>query len=121
MFKTVLLIKFRDDVDREEARRNWRTKHAEITISSPGVRRYVQNHWTSPIDGVPALFDGSVEIWTDDEAAFRALNADPEMFDDAVQFFDLSGAAGAAVTQYVLHSDLRDDELAELTRPDRRP
>lgn len=77
MQKVVIVIRFRPDVDREEAVRYWRDVHGPIVATVPGVRRYVQNHATSSPEGELA-FDGVVELWFDSREAFQSVLASPE-------------------------------------------
>ena len=50
MIKTVWILTFREDKDREEVSRWWRTDHGAIALRVPGIKRYVQNHFLEPLD-----------------------------------------------------------------------
>ena len=56
--------------------RYWRDVHGPIGAAMPGVRRYIQNHAGTALDGSPAPCDGFAEIWFDDmESMLRALSS----------------------------------------------
>src|SRR5437588_4650631 len=88
-FKTVWFVRFkpeiRSDPERSrEAHELWIARHGGVFgVEVPGIRRYVQNHVTSAIDGNgenPAIemdFDGFSECWFDDRAGFElAMSSD---------------------------------------------
>src|SRR5260370_2285794 len=56
----------------------WRTRHPEVVVKLPGIRRYVQSHTLlgGYKKGEP-IYDGIAEIWFDDTAAMRALAGTP--------------------------------------------
>ena len=60
----------------DDFRRYWRDEHSEIGAALPGLRKYVQNHVTSTIDGSLPPCDGFAELWFDDlESLNRALTS----------------------------------------------
>ena len=61
MVKVIFLMKFRKDLDPEDVRNWWRNDHGALALRNMGMRRYVQNHFTGPVE-----FDGCVEVWFDD-------------------------------------------------------
>jgi uncharacterized protein (TIGR02118 family) len=86
MYKVIWLTKFRADIDREEVRRWWKGHHAELAAATPGMIRYVQNHWMEPLDPAthqPAAdrqlaFDGHAEHWFESREAYDAAMASEE-------------------------------------------
>jgi uncharacterized protein (TIGR02118 family) len=85
VYKVIWLVRFRQDVPRDEVLRWWRGQHAEIAASTPGMVRYVQNHWSAPLDpathepqhGEQPAFDGHAEHWfADRESYARAMRSD---------------------------------------------
>jgi uncharacterized protein (TIGR02118 family) len=116
MYKCVWLIRFRPDLDPAEVRERWRTSHGALALEVPGIRRYVQNHWVAETDGFGRGWDGSVDVWFDDRAAFDAALASPEwaaLLEDDARLFDRSDTpafAGGVVEEYVMRWDARPDQ-----------
>ena len=119
MFKVIWLVKFRQDVDRDEVLRWWRGRHGELAAATPGMLRYVQNHWTAPLDqgtqmptrGAPT-FDGHAEHWFESRAAYEAAMASDEWkltLDDGPTGFDSSTLVGGELEEYVVSWDARSD------------
>ena len=112
MFKVVFLHKFRPDLDPHEVRLWWRTHHGALALKAPGVKRYVQNHWIeAPLAGELA-FDGMVELWWENRAAYEATMASPEwraLVDDGPNGFDASqlepSLQGGIVNEYIMRWD----------------
>lgn len=80
MVKTVAFFKRRVGMAVDEFQAYWRTRHPEVIIKLPGVRRYVQSH-TRPAayrSGEP-VYDGIAELWFDNTGAIRALRDTPEI------------------------------------------
>lgn len=80
MVKTVAFFKRRPDLGVEEFQTYWRTRHPEVVVRLPGLRRYVQSH-TRPgayRRGEP-IYDGIAELTFDDTAALRALRSTPAL------------------------------------------
>jgi uncharacterized protein (TIGR02118 family) len=76
---TVMFVPYESpSIDRGKALANWRTAHAEIVRSIPGVRRYVQNAALRSPDGLSAPFLGIAELAFDDEEAFGAASGSAE-------------------------------------------
>jgi uncharacterized protein (TIGR02118 family) len=76
---TVMFVLYESpSIDREKALAHWRTAHAEIVRSIPGVRRYVQHAALRSPDGLPAPFLGIAERAFDDEEAFGAASGSAE-------------------------------------------
>ena len=55
MYKVIWLVKFRKDMERDEVLRWWRGRHGDLAGATPGMIRYVQNHWVSPLDPATQL------------------------------------------------------------------
>ena len=111
MYKCVWMIRFRPELDPETVREAWRTTHAALALKVPGIRRYVQNHWM-PEPGVwEPTYDGTVDCWFDDKAAFQAAVASPEweaLLEDDVHLFDRSlipAFEGSVVNEYIMRWD----------------
>jgi uncharacterized protein (TIGR02118 family) len=119
MVKVIFLMKFRKDLDPEDVRNWWRNDHGALALRNMGMRRYVQNHFTGPVDEEYALggleFDGWVEVWFDDIETWRRTLASPEwqaLDADGPNGFDMTVAMGGFVTEHVMRWD---------AAPDRRP
>lgn len=95
MFKVVWVVRFREDVPGEEARRHWLGTHAELGERIPGLERYTQNHVVGPMPvGSGPLeervdFDGYSLGWFTDAAAYDAAMRSPEW---KAQFADRDNA-----------------------------
>ena len=81
MLKVIFLFKFRQDLDKAAVRQWWLTEHGEIALKNLGMKRYVQGHFVSMIDpdhaGAGMGFDGCVEVWWEDRAAYERTMASP--------------------------------------------
>lgn len=78
MVKAVSFFKRRSGMSVEAFQAYWLTRHPDVVVRLPGIRRYVQSH-TLPggyRKGEPA-YDGIAEIWFDDTGAMRALAGTP--------------------------------------------
>jgi uncharacterized protein (TIGR02118 family) len=116
MVKVIFLMKFREDRDAEEVRRWWLNDHGALALRNMGMRRYVQNHFKSPVDQEHAEgglgFDGCVEVWFDDmEACERTLASSEwqELEEDGPNGFDMTQAMGGFVTEHVMRWDAAPD------------
>lgn len=78
MFTVMFVLYESPSIDREKALAHWRTAHAEIVRSIPGVRSCVQNAALRSPDGLPAPFLGIDERAFDDEEAFGAASLSAE-------------------------------------------
>jgi uncharacterized protein (TIGR02118 family) len=112
MIKVIFLLKFRADLDKEAVRRWWLSEHGALALKNLGMKRYVQNHWVAPIAeehaaaGMP--YDGCVEVWFEDQAAYEATLASPEwkaLEDDGVNGFDMGSLHGGFVAERVMRWD----------------
>ena len=92
MIKAVFLVHRRPGMGTEEFKRYWRESHAPIGSKLPGLLKYIQNHSSLSLDGSSPPYDGFVELWFDDMAAFNGAMASPEaetMNADVANFVDL--------------------------------
>src|SRR5262245_16022397 len=84
----------------------WRTRHADVVVKMPGIRRYVQSHARPSGYRKGALpYDGIAEMWFDDTAAMKALRADPAyaaVQADEAHFIDRSRMALLITEEHVI-------------------
>lgn len=74
MVKALTFIARKPGMSVEAFQEHWRTRHAEIVVKLPGIRRYVQSHaLLSGYRKGELAYDGIAEIWFDDTGAMRAL------------------------------------------------
>lgn len=108
MYKVIFMLKFRKDITPEYARSEWLGSHGSLALTLPGLRRYVQNHWIAPATGHEQVYDGSLELFFDDEKAFNDSFSSPEgkaMLKDNLRLFDRSGTPayiGGVVEEHVM-------------------
>jgi len=78
MVKALSFFKRRPGMSVERFQEYWRTRHPDVVVKLPGIRRYVQSHTLlgGYKKGEP-IYDGIAEIWFDDTAAMRALGGTP--------------------------------------------
>lgn len=108
MYKVIFMLKFRKDITPEYARSEWLGSHGALALTLPGLRRYVQNHWMAAAEGHEQVYDGSLELFFDDEKAFKDSFAGPvgqAMMKDDLRLFDRSGTpayVGGVVEEHVM-------------------
>ena len=94
------------DVSVEEFQTHWRTRHADLVVRLPGLRRYVQNHTLpSGYTRHEPDFDGVAEAWFDDTAALRVSGKSDEyraVKADEANFLDADGLASMLVEEVVI-------------------
>ena len=74
MVKLMAFLPRKRGISPEVFQEHWRTKHAEIVVRLPGLRRYVQCHTLlSGYARRSPRWDGVAEAWFDDTDAMRAL------------------------------------------------
>ena len=64
----------------------------------PGVRRYVQNHCLTTVDGVEPPYTGLGEVWFDSRESIEAALSSSEwssVIEDAGTFMDLGSVSAA--------------------------
>lgn len=126
MVKIVSFFKRLPGVSVEEFQTHWRTRHAELVVRLPGLRRYVQNHTLpSGYARKEPDFDGVAEAWFDDTAALRVSGASPEyraVKQDEASFLDSAGL-GSMITEEVVIVDgaAPPDGVKMISFIDRRP
>jgi uncharacterized protein (TIGR02118 family) len=110
-FKLAFVIRFRPGLSKDEGRAYWRGKHADLVLRVPGLRRYVQNYATRPLDpegtplGAPLHFDGFAECWFQDRSAFESAAASPEWqaaYADSANVFDMATLWPAVVEEHAI-------------------
>lgn len=110
MYKVIWLAKFRHDRSHEEVLRSWRGRHAELALATPGLVRYVQNHWVDGLDvetsqpSEPPVWDGHAELWFADRAQYDAAMASRQwrqVVEDGPNLFEQS-LVGAALDETVI-------------------
>ena len=122
MFKMVLVLKFRPDMDPEEVRNWWRNPHGALGLEVPGLVRYVQNHWVAPVGDVyeerPLPYDGSVDCWFESQEACEKAMASPEwaaLVEDGPAGFDMSSLQACEVIEHVMRWDGQPDAATAST------
>ena len=120
MFKVVSVTRFRKGLERDEARRLWHAD-GQLALATPGLVRYVQNHWQQEADprfvlgtfgdGSPA-FDGHAELWFRDRQAFEAAMETEEWaatIEDGPRVFDGESMVSGVVDEYLMRWDALPD------------
>ena len=102
MVKVVTFLKRKSGMPVEEFQNYWRTRHPEVVIPLPGLRRYVQSHVLPSAyrKGEP-VYDGIAEVWAEDTNALRAMTRSAEYAHvqaDEANFID-RGRMGFIVTE----------------------
>jgi uncharacterized protein (TIGR02118 family) len=102
VIKVVIFFKRRPAMALEAFQEHWRTRHAELVVRLPGIRRYVQNYPLASAyrSGEPA-FDGVAESSFDDTQAMKALARTPEyaaVLADEPNFIDRT-SMGSIITE----------------------
>jgi uncharacterized protein (TIGR02118 family) len=117
MLKVIFLFKFRSDLDKAETRLWWLNEHGAIALKNLGMKRYVQNHFVSPIDAAHAEagmgYDGCVEVWFEDREAYERTMASPEwkaLEDDGPNGIDMTTLMGGFVNEHVMRWDASPDQ-----------
>ncbi len=132
MYKLVSVTRFAPGVDRAEAQRLWHA-HGQLALQTPGLVRYVQNHWRHEADprfvlgtfgdGSPA-FDGHAELWFRDRETFQAaMDTDQwqATIEDGPKVFDGASMVSGVVDEYVMRWDaLPDGRFYTTTDPSPR-
>jgi uncharacterized protein (TIGR02118 family) len=79
MIKAITFVKRRPGMSVEDFQAYWRTRHPEVVVRLPGLRRYVQSHALLAGYRKGELpWDGIAEVWMDDADSFRRLPGTPE-------------------------------------------
>ena len=108
MYQVIFMLKFRKDITKEEARKEWLGSHGALALTLPGLRRYVQYHWMAAAEGHEQVYDGSLVLGFDNEKAFADSFAGPvgqAMLKDDLRIFDRSmtpAYVGGVVEEHVM-------------------
>ena len=106
MVKSVVFFKRKAGMGVSEFQEYWRTRHPEVVLKLPGVRRYVQSHTRPSIYRKrEPVYDGIAEIWNDSLDALRAMMRDPHyqaVKADEAQFIDEASMAGLVTREHVI-------------------
>jgi uncharacterized protein (TIGR02118 family) len=106
MIKSVVFFKRRAGMPVEEFQAYWRTRHAEVVIGLPGLRRYVQSHTLPSIyKKREPPYDGIAELWSDDFDALRAITRHPHyqlVKADEARFIDGATMGGLVTREHVI-------------------
>ena len=102
MVKVLTFLKRKPGMSVEDFQRYWLTRHPEVVVRLPGVRRYIQSHTLPSAYGKgEPVYDGIAEVWADGTDALRAMTRSSEnarvQADEAV-FID-RGRMGFLVTE----------------------
>jgi len=74
MVKALSFFKRKAGMSVEAFQGYWRSKHPEVVVKLPGLRRYVQSHTLlSGYGKGEPVHDGIAELWFDDTGAMRAF------------------------------------------------
>lgn len=110
MLKVIGTAYRREDVSPAEFMRYWREVHAPLSAQTPGLRGYVVSEVLRRALGTLEA-DAFVEQWWDDEAAYEASRATPQLaaaWADVEQFATLDGTFWLT-TEHVLKTPVYDD------------
>ncbi len=121
MYKVVTMTRFRRGLAPGEARRFWAEEIGGRALKVPTLRHYLQDHWLGGLDGggLRALpFDGHVEAWYDDEAAYEETvksTAWRALFEHGATVFDSSSMVHGIVDEHVLRDGPRNGGSVKAT------
>jgi uncharacterized protein (TIGR02118 family) len=92
MVKLVAFFKRKVGISVDAFQQHWRTRHAELVVRQPGLRRYVQNHTlASAYQSSEPVYDGVAEAWFDNTQSMRELDEAAEhraVREDEANFID---------------------------------
>jgi uncharacterized protein (TIGR02118 family) len=124
MYKVIWLVKVRKDMERDDVLRWWRGQHGDLAKATPGMIRYVQNHWVAPLDPATQLavpgaqepaFDGHAEHWFESRETYEAAMRSDEWKktqEDGPVGFDSSTLVGGHLEERVVSWDVQADGRA---------
>ena len=106
MVKLMSFFKRKQGMSVETFQAYWRTKHAEVVVKLPGIRRYVQSHTllSGYRKGEP-VYDGVAEVWVDDTQVMRTQAGTPEyaaVRADEPNFMDVSSMGSIITEEHVI-------------------
>jgi len=106
MVKSVVFFKRKAGIPVDEFQAYWRTRHPDVVLKLPGVRRYVQSHTLTSIYAKrEPVYDGIAELWADDLGALRAMVKDPHdpaVKADEAQFIDGASMRAIVTREHVI-------------------
>ena len=71
MIKTILIVKKKEGISREEFYQYWKDVHGPLVAKHiPGLKKYIQNHFIE-VPGYNEEGDGIIETWYDDVDSFQ--------------------------------------------------
>lgn len=108
MITAITLLRRKPGLSTDDFQAHWRTKHAAVIETLPGIERYTQSH---PIreqvgQSIPP-WDGVAELWARDSQAFRDIGASQAygvVQRDEENFLDRSATA-LVLTEALLRRD----------------
>jgi uncharacterized protein (TIGR02118 family) len=76
MITAITLLRRKPGLTTREFQSYWKTRHAAVIETLPGIDRYTQSHplHDQPEDAEPA-WDGIAELWAKDSQSFRDIGA----------------------------------------------
>ena len=118
MVKLINFLKRKPGMSVETFQEYWRTSHADLIRSIPGLSKYTQCHTLSSgyKKGEP-IYDGVAEIWYDDVEAMRRIADLPESrsaLADGENFLDLSKTASIVTKEHVQKEGSTDGSMVKL-------
>jgi uncharacterized protein (TIGR02118 family) len=119
-FKVVWFLRFRADLEHEEANDHWLNRHGRLVREVPGLGRHLQNYVLGSlglcgISDEPVVFDGFSEFWFQSKEAFAQVAGTPEwrrLKADTGAFLQSNEVAGMSgiVEERVIRSSPRGSE-----------
>jgi len=78
MVKVVTFLKRKPGMAVEAFQAYWRSRHPEVVLALPGIRRYVQSHTRlAGYRQAEPAWDGIAEVWSESTDALRAMTGSP--------------------------------------------
>jgi uncharacterized protein (TIGR02118 family) len=97
MITAITLLKRKPGLSTHDFQAYWRTKHAAVIGTLPGIERYTQSHpIKQQVGESPPSWDGVAELWARDSQAFREIGASQAyrvVLQDEENFLDRSATA----------------------------
>lgn len=106
MVKLVAFFKRKPGMSVEDFQTYWRTKHADIVVKLPGIRKYVQSHTllSGYRKGEP-VYDGMAELWFDNTDVMRSQAGTPAFAAvgaDEPNFMDVASQGSIITEEHVI-------------------
>jgi uncharacterized protein (TIGR02118 family) len=103
---SVVFFKRKAGMPVEQFQAYWRTRHPDVVVKLPGIRRYVQSHTRLAIYRTrEPVYDGIAELWADDLDALRAMVKHPQyqaVTADEAEFIDRASMGGLVAREHVI-------------------